>query len=165
GNYIMANVEKPHDNSMVYKEAKKVKFDELSLEAKKAINDAIQGCKSLGRNKVDSEEIYEIIRKCESITRTQCLGTVNTMRSNGNIWKQQLQGKSQEDKYKTVSKLVSQALELLIVQGIPLKGSMKRVVNQVAGKQLSGKQQKELVNKVNSGVPINDLIKYLSGLL
>ncbi|HHL2879796.1 TPA: hypothetical protein ACQ43U_001111, partial [Citrobacter freundii] len=87
----MANVEKPHDNSMVYKEAKKVKFDELSLEAKKAINDAIQGCKSLGRNKVDSEEIYEIIRKCESITRTQCLGTVNTMRSNGNIWKQQLQ--------------------------------------------------------------------------
>lgn len=106
----MANVEKPHDNSMVYKEAKKVKFGELSLEAKKAINDAIQGCKSLGRNKVDSEEIYEIIRKCESITRAQCLGTVNTMRSNGNIWKQQLQGKSQEDKYKTVSKLVSQAL-------------------------------------------------------
>lgn len=56
-------------------------------------------------------------------------------------------------------------LELLIVQGIPLKNSIKRVVSQVSGKQLSEKQQKELVNKVNSGVPINDLIKYLSGLL
>ncbi|EPE9708892.1 hypothetical protein ACSN6T_004543, partial [Escherichia coli] len=72
---------------------------------------------------------------------------------------------SQEDKYKTVSKLVSQALELLIVLGIPLKGSMKRVVNQVAGKQLDEQQQKVLEEKVKSGVPINDLIKYLSGLI
>ena len=81
------------------------------------------------------------------------------------ITKNQLRGVSQEDKYKTVSKRVSEALELLIVQGIPLKNSMKRTVSKVQGKQLEEKQQKELVDKVNAGVPINDLIKYLSGLL
>lgn len=42
---------------------------------------------------------------------------------------------------------------------------MKRVVNQVAGKQLDEQQQKVLEEKVKSGVPINDLIKYLSGLI
>ncbi|QGU37369.1 hypothetical protein D8768_16205 [Enterobacter hormaechei] len=161
----MANMEKPHDNRVVQKEAKNIKFKELSQEAVEAINNAIQGCKSLGRNKVDSQEIYEVIRKCDYITRANTLYTINIMRSTGNITKLQLQGKSQEDKYKTVSKLVSQSLELLIVQGIPLKGSMKRVVNQVAGKQLDEQQQKELEEKVKSGVPINDLIKYLSGLL
>ena len=117
------------------------------------------------RNKVDSQEIYEVIRKCDYITRANTLYTINIMRSTGAITKSQLQGKSQEDKYKTVSKLVSQALELLIVLGIPLKGSMKRVVNQVAGKQLDEQQQKVLEEKVKSGVPINDLIKYLSGLI
>ncbi|HHA1271479.1 TPA: hypothetical protein ACOELQ_001957 [Enterobacter mori] len=161
----MANMEKPHDNRVVQKEAKNIKFKELSQEAVEAINNAIQGCKSLGRNKVDSQEIYEVIRKCDYITRANTLYTINIMRSTGNITKLQLQGKSQEDKYKTVSKLVSQSLELLIVQGIPLKGSMKRVVSQVAGKQLDEQQQKELEEKVKSGVPINDLIKYLSGLL
>lgn len=161
----MANIEKPHDNRVVQKEVKNIKFKELSKEAVEAINNAIQGCKSLGRNKVDSQEIYEVMRKCEHITRAQTLYTINIMRSTGTITKSQLQGKSQEDKYKTVSKLVSQALELLIVQGIPLKGSMKRVVNQVAGKQLDEQQQKVLEEKVKSGVPINDLIKYLSGLL
>ncbi|EMO5716219.1 hypothetical protein RVW00_001160 [Enterobacter bugandensis] len=161
----MANTEKPHDNRVVQKEVKNIKYKELSREAKEAINNAIQGCKSLGRNKVDSEEIYEVMRKCDYITRAQTLYTINIMRSTGAITKLQLQGKSQEDKYKTVSKLVSQALELLIVQGIPLKGSMKRVVNQVAGKQLDEQQQKVLDEKVKSGVPINDLIKYLSGLI
>ncbi|ELJ9647847.1 TPA: hypothetical protein I3798_003549 [Enterobacter cloacae] len=161
----MANIEKPHDNRVVQKEVKNIKYKELSREAKEAINNAIQGCRSLGRNKVDSEEIYEVMRKCEYITRAQTLYTINIMRSTGAITKMQLQGKSQEDKYKTVSKLVSQALELLIVQGIPLKGSMKRVVNQVAGKQLDEQQQKVLDEKVKSGVPINDLIKYLSGLI
>ncbi|EHX9247426.1 hypothetical protein [Escherichia coli] len=161
----MANIEKPHDNRVVQKEVKNIKYKELSREAKEAINNAIQGCRSLGRNKVDSEEIYEVMRKCEYITRAQTLYTINLMRSTGAITKMQLQGKSQEDKYKTVSKLVSQALELLIVQGIPLKGSMKRVVNQVAGKQLDEQQQKVLDEKVKSGVPINDLIKYLSGLI
>jgi len=161
----MANIEKPHDNRVVQKEVKNIKYKELSREAKEAINNAIQGCKSLGRNKVDSEEIYEVMRKCDYITRAQTLYTINIMRSTGAITKLQLQGKSQEDKYKTVSKLVSQALELLIVQGIPLKGSMKRVVNQVAGKQLDEQQQKVLDEKVKSGVPINDLIKYLSGLI
>ncbi|HDV6228904.1 hypothetical protein [Enterobacter hormaechei] len=161
----MANIEKPHDNRVVQKEVKNIKYKELSREAREAINNAIQGCKSLGRNKVDSEEIYEVMRKCEYITRAQTLYTINIMRSTGAITKMQLQGKSQEDKYKTVSKLVSQALELLIKQGIPLKGSMKRVVNQVAGKQLDEQQQKVLDEKVKSGVPINDLIKYLSGLI
>ncbi|MCK7131720.1 hypothetical protein [Enterobacter bugandensis] len=161
----MANIEKPHNNRVVQKEVKNIKYKELSREAKEAINNAIQGCRSLGRNKVDSEEIYEVMRKCEYITRAQTLYTINLMRSTGAITKMQLQGKSQEDKYKTVSKLVSQALELLIVQGIPLKGSMKRVVNQVAGKQLDEQQQKVLDEKVKSGVPINDLIKYLSGLI
>ncbi|HDS2774482.1 TPA: hypothetical protein QIE21_002021 [Enterobacter bugandensis] len=161
----MANIEKPHDNRVVHKEVKNIKYKELSREAREAINNAIQGCKSLGRNKVDSEEIYEVMRKCEYITRAQTLYTINIMRSTGAITKMQLQGKSQEDKYKTVSKLVSQALEVLIVQGIPLKGSMKRVVNQVAGKQLDEQQQKVLDEKVKSGVPINDLIKYLSGLI
>ncbi|MCM7459515.1 hypothetical protein M8R57_06250 [Enterobacter hormaechei] len=161
----MANIEKPHDNRVVQKEVKNIKYKELSREAREAINNAIQGCKSLGRNKVDSEEIYEVMRKCEYITRAQTLYTINIMRSTGTITKMQLQGKSQEDKYKTVSKLVSQALEVLIVQGIPLKGSMKRVVNQVAGKQLDEQQQKVLDEKVKSGVPINDLIKYLSGLI
>ena len=123
------------------------------------------GANPLGRNKVDSQEIYEVIRKCDYITRANTLYTINIMRSTGAITKSQLQGKSQEDKYKTVSKLVSQALELLIVLGIPLKGSMKRVVNQVAGKQLDEQQQKVLEEKVKSGVPINDLIKYLSGLI
>lgn len=161
----MANIEKPHDNRVVQKEVKNIKYKELSREAREAINNDIQGCKSLGRNKVDSEEIYEVMRKCEYITRAQTLYTINIMRSTGAITKMQLQGKSQEDKYKTVSKLVSQALEVLIVQGIPLKGSMKRVVNQVAGKQLDEQQQKVLDEKVKSGVPINDLIKYLSGLI
>ncbi|KLP45417.1 hypothetical protein [Enterobacter ludwigii] len=161
----MANTEKPHDNRVVQKEVKNIKYKELSREAREAINNAIQGCKSLGRNKVDSEEIYEVMRKCEYITRAQTLYTINIMRSTGTITKSQLQGKSQEDKYKTVSKLVSQALELLIVQGIPLKGSMKRVVNQVAGKKLDEQQKKVLDEKVKSGVPINDLIKYLSGLI
>ncbi|WP_447743275.1 hypothetical protein [Enterobacter asburiae] len=161
----MANIEKPHDNRVVQKEVKNIKYKELSREAREAINNAIQGCKSLGRNKVDSEEIYEVMRKCEYITRANTLYTINIMRSTGTITKSQLQGKSQEDKYKTVSKLVSQALELLIVQGIPLKGSMKRVVNQVVGKQLDEQQQKVLEEKVKSGVPINDLIKYLSGLI
>lgn len=161
----MANIEKPHDNRVVQKEVKNIKFKELSHEAIEAINNAIQGCKSLGRNKVDSQEIYEVMRKCDYITRANTLYTINIMRSTGTITKSQLQGKSQEDKYKTVSKLVSQALELLIVQGIPLKGSMKRVVNQVAGKQLDEQQQKVLEEKVKSGVPINDLIKYLSGLI
>lgn len=161
----MANTEKPHDNRVVQKEVKNIKYKELSREAREAINNAIQGCKSLGRNKVDSEEIYEVMRKCEYITRAQTLYTINIMRSTGTITKSQLQGKSQEDKYKTVSKLVSQALELLIVQGIPLKGSMKRVVNQVAGKKLDEQQKKVLNEKVKSGVPINDLIKYLSGLI
>ncbi|EOL9133062.1 hypothetical protein ACM94E_000307 [Enterobacter cloacae] len=161
----MANIEKPHDNRVVQKEVKNIKYKELSREAREAINNAIQGCKSLGRNKVDSEEIYEVMRKCEYITRAQTLYTINIMRSTGAITKMQLQGKSQEDKYKTVSKLVSQALEVLIVQGIPLKGSMKRVVNQVAGKQLDEQQQKVLDEKVKSGVPINDLNKYLSGLI
>ncbi len=161
----MANTEKPHDNRVVQKEVKNIKYKELSREAREAINNAIQGCKSLGRNKVDSEEIYEVMRKCEYITRAQTLYTINIMRSTGTITKSQLQGKSQEDKYKTVSKLVSQALELLIVQGIPLKGSMKRVVNQVAGKKPDEQQKKVLDEKVKSGVPINDLIKYLSGLI
>ncbi|MCR5990993.1 hypothetical protein HKW65_07340 [Enterobacter ludwigii] len=161
----MANTEKLHDNRVVQKEVKNIKYKELSREAREAINNAIQGCKSLGRNKVDSEEIYEVMRKCEYITRAQTLYTINIMRSTGTITKSQLQGKSQEDKYKTVSKLVSQALELLIVQGIPLKGSMKRVVNQVAGKKLDEQQKKVLDEKVKSGVPINDLIKYLSGLI
>ncbi|EOT7379764.1 TPA: hypothetical protein I3816_004450 [Enterobacter cloacae] len=115
----MANIEKPHDNRVVQKEVKNIKYKELSREAREAINNAIQGCKSLGRNKVDSEEIYEVMRKCEYITRAQTLYTINIMRSTGAITKMQLQGKSQEDKYKTVSKLVSQALEVLIVQGIP----------------------------------------------
>lgn len=153
----MANIEKPHDNRVVQIEVKNIKYKELSREAREAINNAIQGCKSLGRNKVDSEEIYEVMRKCEYITRAQTLYTINIMRSTGAITKMQLKGKSQEDKYKTVSKLVSQALELLIKQGIPLKGSMKRVVNQVAGKQLDEQQQKVLDEKVKSGVPINDL--------
>lgn len=161
----MANTEKVHDNRIVQKELKTIKFKELSLEAKDAINSAIQGCKSLGRNKVDSEEIYEVVQKCEYLTKAQTLYVINLKRSTGVITKNQLRGGSQEDKYKTVSKRVSEALELLIVQGIPLKNSMKRTVSKVQGKQLEEKQQKELVDKVNAGVPINDLIKYLSGLL
>ncbi|WP_368894164.1 hypothetical protein [Kluyvera ascorbata] len=161
----MANMERQHDNRVVQKEVKNIKFKELSPEAREAMNQAIQGCKSLGRNKVDSEEIYEVIRKCEYITKAHTLYTINTMRSTGTITKSQLQGKSQEDKYKTVSKRVSQALELLIQQGIPLKSSMKRVVSQVAGKQLDAQQRKELVERAKAGVPINDLIKYLSSLL
>lgn len=161
----MANMEKPHDNRVVQKELKNVKFKDLSREAVEAINQAIQGCKSLGRNKVDSQEIYEVMRKCDYITRANTLYTINMLRCSGAITKTQLKGKSQEDKYKTVCKRVSQALELLTVQGIPLKTSMKRVVNQVAGKQLDEQQQKVLDEKVKSGVPINELIKYLSGLL
>ena len=161
----MARPEKPHDNREVQKELKKIKFKELSVEAKDAINQAIQGCKSLGRNKVDSEEIYEVLQKCEYITKPLALHTVNMKRANGTISKLQLKGNSQAEKYKLVSKRVSEALELLIVQGIPLKNSMKRTLSKVQGKQLDEKQQKELADKVKSGVPINDLIKYLSGLL
>lgn len=160
----MANMEKPHNNSIVYNEVKKIKFKELSLEATQAINKAIQNCKSLGRNKVDSEEIFEVIRKCEYITKSLSLHTINTMRSL-QTGKAQMQGDSQETKYKTVCKQVSQALELLIIQGIPLKNSMKRVVSQVSGKQLDEKQKEVLVQKIDSNIPINDLIKYLSGLL
>lgn len=161
----MANKERLHDNRAVYKEVKKLKFNDLSFEAKEAMNKAIQGCKSLGRNKIDSEEVYEILCKCEYISKAQSLYVVNMKRMNGSVPKAQLQGTSQEEKYKTVAKDVSKAFELLIVQGIPLKNSMKRVVSQVAGAQLTDKQQKELESKVQSGVPINDLIKYLSGLL
>ena len=161
----MANMEKPHNNSIVYKEVKKLKFKELSLEATQAINNAIQNCKSLGRNKVDSEEIFEVIRKCEYITKAMTLHAINTMRSSLQNGKVQMQGDSQETKYKTVCKQVSQALELLIIQGIPLKNSMKRVVSQVSGKQLDEKQKELLVQKIDSNIPINDLIKYLSGLL
>lgn len=161
----MARTEKPHDNREVQKELKKIKFKELSVEAKDAINQAIQGCKSLGRNKVDSEEIYEILQKCEYITKPLALHTVNMKRASGTISKLQLKGNSQAEKYKLVSKRVSEALELLILQGIPLKNSMKRTLSKVQGKQLDGKQEKELADKVKAGVPINDLIKYLSGLL
>lgn len=157
-------MEKPHNNSIVYKEVKKIKFKELSLEATQAINNAIQNCKSLGRNKVDSEEIFEVIRKCDYITKSLTLHTINTMRSLHN-GKPQMQGDSQETKYKTVCKKVSEALELLIIQGIPLKNSMKRVVSQVSAKQLDEKQKEVLVQKIDSNIPINDLIKYLSGLL
>ncbi|MFZ4218926.1 hypothetical protein ACEV6Q_13875 [Enterobacter ludwigii] len=161
----MARVEQQHDNRVVQKELKKLKFKELSVEAKNAINDVIQNCKSLGRNKVDSEEIFEIVQKCEYITKPISLHTVNMKRASGTMSKPQLHGNSQAEKYKLVSKRVSQALELLIVQGIPLKDSMKRTLSKVQGKQLNEKQQKEFADKVNAGVPINDLIKYLSGLL
>ena len=106
----MARPEKQHDNREVQKELKKIKFKELSVEAKDAINQAIQGCKSLGRNKVDSEEIYEVLQKCEYITKPLALHTVNMKCASGTISKLQLKGNSQAEKYKLVSKRVSEAL-------------------------------------------------------
>ncbi len=155
----MSRTEKIKNNIQVQNAVSKISYTMLHKDVKKELQQLINGCTFLGKNRVEAKEIYNIIQKCNEISEVQVFHYLEHYRVTKN---QQIpKSKSTKEKYKRIATMVSELFEQMIEDGKPLNDLIKyRKKQQV----LTSEQTQEHIDLVNSGVDLQALIDHLVSL-
>ena len=159
----MARKEKVHDNTTVQGKLKYFPFSELSKKYKKVLRKNIQNATFLGRNKINEEDLYEILRNADELSEDEVIRHLKVHRDK--LGKSSPDGKSTAEKYKRICTIVSKEFEVLIQEeeeANRLKAILKDVKVKAA---LNDVQKQQHIQMLNDGASIEDLINHLKGLL
>ena len=159
----MARKETVHDNRTVQGKLKYFPFSELSKVYKKELRKNIQDATYLGRNRINEEDLYEILRNADELSEDKVMHHLKVHREKNG--KKSPDGKSTAEKYKRICTVISKAFEVLI-QEEEEASRLKAIVKDVKAKAaLNEVQKQQHIQMLNDGASIEDLINHLKGLL
>lgn len=151
----MAKKEVIHDNTKLNEALKRTNYNGLSPEAKTVINEAIQNCPSLGKYKLPVEDVFNIIRNANELSKAQVLHHLTIYRSDKS--KKFPNSVSSIEKYKKACTAVAKALEAFIEGGGLLCG-LKKVL---PAKPMNDEQKQAVQKLLDENASATDIIAYL----
>lgn len=152
----MAKKETIHDNAVMKEALKYVgSFSNLSPDAKKVVNNAIQNCQSIGKYKLPVEDVIYIVRNADVLSCDEVEKQLTAAKAH--LFKKAATSKSSIDKYKKACTHVAKALEQYIADEGELNGVKAALKKAKSQRIMSNEQKQMLLDLIEADATIEEI--------